>query len=86
MGFMVWDSPVGIQNLDGSQTKPSVVENIGQLNQPQVRYFTKSPNLELGFAEDRVLFNGLRWGKRDDAVIEHSGGVLFILRVGDVIH
>jgi hypothetical protein len=65
------------------------VENVGQIEHPDVRYYTKIPKLEVGFAEGRVYFNAARWRKRggdrneNNALLEHIGGVVFALKIGE---
>jgi len=62
--------------------KPYFVENVGQFPRDDIRFFMKSPSVEVGFANGRVFFNVLRWQTGEEDRRVHVGGVLVEQRVG----
>ncbi|GEM_PF-1339148 len=65
------------------------IENQGQLNNPEIKYYASFPNVDIGFAPGKIYFNIVRWREIepqnpfDDPEWIFDGGLMYDLKIGN---
>ncbi len=83
------DLPTGPVSRIQSFQQAYFIENQGQINNPEIKYYASFPNIEIGFAPGKIYFNIVRWRELqpenpfDDPELIFDGGLVYDLKVGN---